>query len=212
VLVAHPHDLFRDGLCRLLQDETDLCLVGCVETGRHAVELARDVHPEIALVAMDLPDMCGLDVCHEIVRAGRKTHALLVVDCDRGTDVVAAIQKGASGYISRCSSPCELCAAIRLVCKGQAILDLNATANSIDILTRQQEERSLSAVRPRELEILKLVAHGQRNREIAFTLGISERTVHSHLLNIFRRWQVDSRTEAVFRAVRIGLVKLEDLA
>ncbi|HHE41243.1 MAG TPA: response regulator transcription factor [Dehalococcoidia bacterium] len=213
VLVADNHTLFREGLCRLLRDEPDLQVVASVATGEQAVQLVQELKPDIALVDVDLPDISGCDVCRRIVASQVNTAVILLSECDYQTNVLAALQAGAASYLLKCSRAAEVCSAIRLVCSGQAVIDLQAIARAVHTLAEGGDGRSQSPayLRPREVEILKLAAKGIHNREIAMKLGISERTVQSHLLNVFHRWHVNSRTEAVFRALREGLLSIEDL-
>jgi len=212
IVVAANQTLFREGLCRLLEDQSDLKVVSGVESGRQALECVREMAPDIALVDVDLPDVSGVEVCRRIVGTGCGTRVILLSSCEEDANVVAALESGASSYMLKCSKAAELCGAIRLVCAGKAVLDLEAMSRAIrQFISRQCEVDSSPPLRPREREILRLAAGGASNRDIAFSLGISERTVQSHLLNVFRRWQVNSRTEAVFHALKAGVVTLEDL-
>ncbi|MFC2008693.1 LuxR C-terminal-related transcriptional regulator [Chloroflexota bacterium] len=214
LLFVDGHTLFREALCQLLVSEQCFELVACLEYGSQALEIARAQQLDVALVAESLPDTSGLDLCRELVTSFPKVSVVLLGECDHLSDPIAAVRAGATGFLLKCSHAADICDAIKLICRGQAVVDLRLMSHAIDHLVRPAPTQSAQAegLHTRQMEILKLAARGKTNKEIANELGISQRTVQSHFFNLFNRLKVGSRTEAVFHAVKTGLISMSDLA
>ena len=212
ILVADDHPTFRDGLCRLLEDEADFKVVGSAGTCEQTVALARELRPDVAIVDVSMPGIAGIDAASQIKEACPSTAVLMVSAYDYESFVLAALRAGASGYLLKNSPSHELTGAVRKVHKGTVVLDPEIAGRALQRLSRKGREGSeVEDLSARELEILRLLARGCSNRDIASQLVISERTVEAHLVKIFRKLGVASRTRAVLCALKKGWLTIDDL-
>ena len=213
VLIADDHPSFREGLGRLLAEEADIEVVAEASNGVEAVELASQLSPDVAIIDVAMPELNGIETTKQIKAACPATAVLIVSAYGHDSYVLGAVQAGAAGYLLKNVRVRELVAAIRALYAGEAVLDPTAaqkvfsrlayTAGSITEVSLELHQR--------ELEVLKLAAKGMSNKEIAEALAISVRTVQSHLVNIFGKLGVGSRTEAVLHALKQGWLTLDDL-
>ena len=213
VVVADDHPAFREGLCRFLEDEEDLEVVAKAVNGEEAVRLTKELLPDVAIIDVAMPTLNGIEAAKQIKAACPATAILMVSAFDYESYVLASLRAGAAGYMLKGTPISELISAIRLVRTGDAVFDMKALSNVLARLNTKgaEEKRSPDEIHQRELEVLKLAAKGVTNREIAVELNISERTVQTHMANLFRKLGVASRTEAVIRALREGWIALDDL-
>jgi DNA-binding NarL/FixJ family response regulator len=187
-------------------------VVGRASDGDEAVRMIKELSPEIAVVDVAMPKLNGIEVTKLVKANYPLTHVLIVSAHNIEAYMLAALRSGAAGYLLKTAPLAEIVNAIRLVHSGGGVFDLKAGSRIMSRLTGQKETtRSGETLHARELEVLKLVAKGMGNKEVARQLVISERTVHTHLINIFRKLDVGSRTEAVLYALREGWLALEDL-
>jgi len=213
ILIADDHPAFREGLCRLLDEEPDISVVGTAADGEIAVELAGQIKPDVAVLDVTMPKLNGIEATKQIRTLSPGTNVLIVSAHDFSSYVLAALRSGAAGYILKTAALGEIINAVRLVNAGEGVFDLKAGGRILCRLAdgKIADKRAIELLHPRELEVLKQAAKGMGNKEIAKELVISERTVHSHLINIFRKLEVGSRTEAVLHALKEGWLTLEDL-
>ncbi len=213
VLVADDHPTFREGLCRLLQDEKDLEVVAASGDGESAINEAKKKLPDVAIVDIAIPKLNGIEAAKQIKEVSPNTAILMVSAYSYPSYVLAALRAGAAGYLLKDTPLQEIINAVRMVHTGEAVFDMKATGKILRRLATDKVERQKSAeeLQPRELEVLNLAAKGVGNKEIASRLNISERTVQTHLVNIFRKLRVSSRTEAVLHALKEGWLTLDDL-
>jgi len=215
VLLADDHPAFREGLSRLLSEQDDLLIVGEAVDGEEAVKLANELKPDVAVVDVAMPKLSGIEATKRIKEVCPDTAVLIVSAYDDQQYVINAIEAGASGYLLKSARVRELAAAIRAVHNDEMIFDSSAARKVFNSMTVSKDEPGTvepsSPLNRRELEVLKLAAKGMSNKEIAQELTISTRTVQSHLVNIFTKLNINSRTEAVLRALREGWITLEDL-
>lgn len=212
ILIADDHPAFRDGLCRLLEDESDIQVVGRAADGDEAVRMVKELSPEVAVIDVAMPGTNGIEATKQIRACCPRTRVLIVSAHNIEAYMLAALRAGAAGYLLKTAPLAEIVNAIRLVHSGGGVFDLKAGSRIMSRLVSQRGGgRTGETLHPRELEVLKLVAKGMSNKEIAKNLVISERTVHTHLINIFRKLDVGSRTEAVLYALKEGWLALEDL-
>jgi len=215
VLLADDHPAFREGLSRLLSEQDDLLIVGEAVDGEEAVKLANELKPDVAVVDVAMPKLSGIEATKRIKEVCPDTAVLIVSAYDDRQYVINAIEAGASGYLLKSARVRELAAAIRAVHNDEMIFDSSAARKVFNSMTVSKDEPGTvepsSPLNRRELEVLKLAAKGMSNKEIAQELTISTRTVQSHLVNIFTKLNINSRTEAVLRALREGWITLEDL-
>lgn len=215
VLLADDHPAFREGLSRLLSEQDDLMIVGEAADGEEAVELVNKLKPDVAVVDVAMPKLSGLEAAKRIKEVCPDTAVLIVSAYDDEQYIINAIEAGAAGYLSKSTRVRELTAAIRAVHNDEMIFDSSAARKVFNSITVSKNKPSTdepsSPLNRRELEVLKLAAKGMSNKEIAQELTISTRTVQSHLVNVFTKINVNSRTEAVLHALREGWIALDDL-
>lgn len=202
IVIADDHPVVRTGLRAMLAGEPDLDVVGEAGTPAEAVALARQLSPE--LVLMDLrfgQDVTGADATRQIRAQEAAPYVLVLTNYDTDGDILGAVEAGASGYLLKDAPPQELIAAIRAAAGGESAL---APAVAARLLSRLRSPGvGLSA---REIDVLTKVAEGASNSEIAAVLFISEATVKSHLVHVFSKLDVSSRTAAVARARSLGMI------
>ena len=213
MLIADDHPTFREGLCRLLEDETDLECVAKSADGIEAVKLVKEMKPDVAIIDVTMPNLNGIEAAKQIKASCPNTAILMVSAFDYQSYILASLQAGATSYISKDTPLDDLIMAIRLVYKGDSVLGIKATNKIVNRLaSASNSKKNLEQLNPRELEILKLIAKGMSNKEIAGELILSERTVQTHLVNTFRKLGVNSRTQAVLSGLKNGWITLEDIS
>lgn len=211
LVIADDHPTFREGLARILGDEEDLECIGKAADGLEAVNLVRNLQPDVVLVDISMPNVDGIAAAKQIRAASPKTAVIIISAFDYDSYVLAALQAGAAGYMLKTTPLGELVSAIRLVHRGESVLDVKATGKLVRHLRLGGNGRgSCEPLQSRETEVLNLAAKGMSNKQIAKALDISERTVQTHLLNIFRKLGVNSRTQAVLHALRKGWISLDE--
>jgi DNA-binding NarL/FixJ family response regulator len=213
VLVVDDHALFRRGLEMVLGQETDIEVVGEASDGAEAVDLATALLPDIVLMDVRMPRRSGIEACTAIKDVVPSAKIVMLTISDDEVDLYDAIKAGASGYLLKEISIDEVAAAIRSVAGGQSLISPSMASKLLTefaTMIKKGDEKQLPAPRltDRELEVLKLVARGLNNRDIAKELFISENTVKNHIRNILEKLQLHSRMEAVVYAVREKLLEI----
>ena len=213
VLVADDHPAFREGLGRLLAEEKDIEIVAKAADGEETVSLAKELLPDVTIMDIAMPKLNGIEAARQIKAACPTTAILMVSAYDYESYMLASLRVGAAGYLLKSAPLHDLISAVRLVHAGEGVFDLKAASRLIRRLAavKGEERKNLEELHYRELQVLKLAAKGMSNKEIARELVISERTIQTHLVNIFRKLKVGSRTEAVLRALKEGWLTLDDL-
>jgi DNA-binding NarL/FixJ family response regulator len=211
VLIADDQQLVRSGFRMILESEEDLEVVAEAPDGREAVAAIRRLKPDVALMDLRMPVMDGIAATTEVVSDGQlPTRVLVVTTFDTDEHVYAALRAGASGFVLKDAPPEELAAAVRLVADGEALLAPSVTRRVIEEFARLSPEpggrASLEDLTEREVEVLKLVARGLSNSEIAAELTIGETTVKTHVGNILMKLDIRDRAQAVVAAYESGLV------
>ncbi len=214
MLLADDHALFRQGVRRLLEAAGDIEVVGEAESGEQAVRQVEELAPDVVLLDVAMPGQSGIDAARTIKGASPRTGIIMLTVHADEEFLFEAIKSGAMGYLLKDSSPEELIRAIRVVFSGEGLLAPTMAAKVMREFVRTREAKDVVAVplpiTERELEILRHVAAGLANKEIAHRLSISERTVKNHLSNIMEKLHVQSRTQAAVYALRRGLVPPAD--
>jgi DNA-binding NarL/FixJ family response regulator len=201
VLSVDDHPLLREGLARIINDQADMELVANSATGRGAIEQFRQHRPDVVLLDIRLPDMNGIDVLSAILTEFRNARALMLTTSEGDVEIQRSLEAGARGYLLKSSSPKELTDAIRQVHRGKKYL----SPQVVERLAQHMAEPDLTE---REIEVLRHIATGNRNREIGNLLFISEQTVKSHISNIIGKLGAQDRTEAIAIALRRGILRL----
>lgn len=204
VLLVDDHPVVRVGLEKILGQCPDITVLGAAETGREALELAGAMRPDVVLLDLSLPDVHGLDIIRDLAGTDPDGCRVLVLTVhDDGDMAIKAVKAGARGYVLKSSSGEELLAAIRRVAHGGEHYD----AVVVHALMRDEARRTQStALSERELEVLRLVASGLTNKEVAASMYLSAETVKAHLETIYRKLDATDRTHAVAVALREGLL------
>ena len=214
VLIADDHALFRRGLQMVLKQEPDIEVVGEAGDGHEAIEKASELMPDVVLMDVRMPKRSGIEATERIKDLLPHVKILMLTISDEEADLYDAIKAGASGYLLKEISIDEVADAIRSVWAGQSRISPSMASKLLTefaaISKRAEERQQLPAPRltEREMEVLKLVAQGMNNREIAKDLFISENTVKNHIRNILEKFHLHSRMEAVVYAVREKLLEI----
>jgi DNA-binding NarL/FixJ family response regulator len=211
VLIADDQQLVRSGLRMMLEAEDDIEVVAEAADGREAVDLTRSVRPEVALLDLRMPGMDGIQATEEIARGTPGgTRVLVVTTFDADEYVYAALRAGASGFLLKDAPPEELAVGVRVIAAGEALLAPSVTRRVIEEFARLRppgEQRSLEGLTDREMEVLRLVARGLSNAEIARELVIGETTVKSHVGSVLMKLGLRDRAQAVVVAYESGVVR-----
>jgi two-component system NarL family response regulator len=214
VLVVDDHALFRRGLQMVLEQEPDIEVVGEASDGAEAVERAADTTPDIVLMDVRMPKGGGIDACTAIHETVPSAKIIMLTISDEEADLYDAIKAGAMGYLLKEISIEEVASAIRAVHGGQSLISPSMASKLLtefaSMIKRTDDRQQVPTPRltDREMEVLKLVAKGLNNRDIAKQLFISENTVKNHIRNILEKLQLHSRMEAVVYAVREKLLEI----
>ena len=208
VLVVDDHALHRDGTRQILEAYPDLQVVGDADSGEVALALVNQLRPDVVLLDIRLPGINGIEVARRLTRDHPDTRVLMVSAYDEDEYVRGALEAGAAGYLRKTAPGKELVQAVRAVAGGASVLQSGLTARLL--ISSRQPERGADDLSERELEVLKLLAAGLHNKELAAQLGISTRTVDRHCDNIYAKLGVGSRTEAVVRAISTKLLSVGD--
>ncbi|HME36491.1 MAG TPA: response regulator transcription factor [Candidatus Sulfotelmatobacter sp.] len=202
VLLVDDHSLVRRGFRRMLEDESDMEVVGEAGSGEDSIKLAKELHPQVVVMDCALPGMNGLQATRQIIEDSPHTAVLMLSMHTEGTWVRQAIEAGARGYVLKNALDLELGAAIRKVAAGETVFDPQVEQKSV-----LKGERS-AALTQRELEVLQMIVDGKSNKEIATALDLSANTVAVHRANIMNSLGIHKTAELVVYAIRAGLVNV----
>jgi DNA-binding NarL/FixJ family response regulator len=207
VVIADDQALVRSGFRMIVDARDDLEVVGEAENGREAVELVRELEPDVILLDIRMPELDGIEATREIVDAGSATRVLVLTTFDVDEYVHGAIRAGASGFLLKDVRPSELVDAIRIVAAGNALLAPASVARLLERFGGDGPGAPIETLTDREAEILRLLAEGLSNSEIADSLVLGETTVKTHVSNLLRKLGVRDRVQAVIAAYDAGLVR-----
>ena len=205
VLVADDHPIVRAGIVGLLSAAADIDVVGEAVDGLDAVRLAADLQPDLVLMDLRMPALDGAEATARIIDARPTAKVLVLTTYETDEHILGAIEAGASGYLLKAAPEAEILAGVRSVVAGETVLAPSIAAKLVSRV-RQDATSAAPSLSPRELEVLRLVAEGRSNPEIARKLFIGEATVKTHLLHVFEKLEVNDRTRAVTRAMELGLL------
>jgi DNA-binding NarL/FixJ family response regulator len=209
ILLIDDHPVVRAGLRAVLETESDLEVVGEADTGMRAISLAHKLRPDVVLTDLLLPDVDGVKVTQRIRGELPETQVVMLTSVDEeNSSVVRAVQAGAIGYVLKSADIGELVQTIRSAAEGQVHLSARATARLVHEMRSPKNHVPLT---DREREVLRGLAIGRTNKEIARSLGIALTTVKSHVRSILDKLGVDSRTQAALHAVRSQILSPDEL-
>ena len=209
VMLVDDHDLFRTGLRNLLEEQ-GVHIVAEAPDGNIALERVRELAPDVVVMDLNMPGMNGIEATREITRLAPLTRVLVLTISDQDEDVMDAILAGACGYLMKDSSIQDLMQGIRAAAVGESLISPHIASKVLQRIRAASVEVSVGEPRPelsdRETEVLRLIANGKDNAEIAQELHISPKTVKNHISNILMKLQIENRIQAAVYAVRSGLV------
>jgi len=206
VLVADDHPMLREGLVAVLGTQPDFEVVGEAADGAEVVRLAKRLGPDVILLDLEMPNVDGVAALERLKESGAKARAVVFTAYDTDERILGALRAGARGYLLKGASRQEIFEAIRVAHSGGSLLGPAATARLLRHV--QRDEKDSDALTPRELEVLRLVAEGLSNREMAARLFVTERTIKFHVSSLLNKLDAENRTDAVRIAVRRGLIQL----
>lgn len=209
VLVVDDQTLFRTGLTSLLSADERVEVVGQAVDGNDAVKQATKFKPDVVLMDIKMPNMDGIEATRRIIEALPGTKILILTTFETDSQVIQALKAGASGYVLKDSSAAAIVSSIVAVMSGERVM-ASAVANRVlEMLTGTATPKEFyDGLTNREIEILKLLASGMANKQIAFRLKISEKTVRNHVSNMYEKLGIYDRSQAVLYAVKKGLVEV----
>lgn len=214
IVIVDDHDLFRSGLQEILRREPGIEVVGEARDGRDGVEVCRFLRPDLVLMDVHMPVMDGLEATREIHRRGFAVSVMMITVHDDEDYLFEAMKAGASGYVLKQAPPGEISTAVRKALEGEFPLNRDLTTRLLLRLaaeTRETEQKGASAapkhpLTPREIEVLRHLAQGKTNRDIARELFISVGTAKNHVQRIIAKLEVADRTQAAVKAIELGIL------
>ncbi len=209
VLIADDHLMVREGLKQLIEMEEDIEVIGLAGDGNECIEKIKSLKPDIVLLDINMPVMNGLEVLEELQKKKSKVNVIVLTIHNEVEYLLKAVDIGVKGYILKDSDSDLLISAIKSVHSGDSFIQPNMASA---LLKRMQNANANSKIfnklTRRELEVLQLITNGLLNREIADSLGISEKTVKNHVSNIFKKLEVNDRTQAAVYAIKNDIVNI----
>ncbi len=205
VLLADDHPVVRRGLRSFLDLQDDVDVVGEAGDGDEALRMIAELAPDVVLLDIEMPGRSGLEVLRELAAAGSDTRVVVLTSFTGEDQVLPAVEAGAAGYLLKDVHPFDLRDAIRRVHGGEEVLAPSVAGQVMRGYRRSRQAGALDRLTSRELDVLRLIAAGRSNRQIGRKLGITEKTVKTHVSNLLAKLGVEDRTQAAVLAVREGL-------
>ncbi|MBB6098134.1 DNA-binding NarL/FixJ family response regulator [Deinobacterium chartae] len=212
VLLVDDHALFRQGMKSLLENEGDIRVIGEAASGREAIRFAAETKPDVILMDIQMPELDGVKACQSILEINPAARVIMITMYRQDSYVFEAVKAGARGYVLKDADASTLIDAIRRVAEGEALLEPDLAQSVLDDFREKREvlpSEKHNDLNERETTILRLLAQGHSNQEIALKLDISEKTVRNRLSEIFAKLQLNNRTQAALYAIREGIANLE---
>ena len=209
VLIADDQTLFRSGLARLLDEDPRVTVVAEAPDGVEAVRRCRALEPDVVLMDIKMPNLDGIQATEQIVAACPGIPVLILTTFEADSQVLAALRAGASGYVLKDSDLEALISSILVVRSGERVLAGPVAERVLGMMTGDATPKDFyDGLTSREIEVLKLIASGAANKQIAYKLSISEKTVRNHISNMYEKLQLFDRSQAVLYAARKGLIQV----
>jgi DNA-binding NarL/FixJ family response regulator len=212
ILIADDHEVVRIGLASLLDAQEGLSVVGGARSGREAVQLARQLRPDVVVMDIRMPDGSGIEACRSITTELGGIPVIMLTSHADSEALFDAIDAGASGYVLKRVGSSDLVDAVRTVASGGSLLDPAVTSRVLDRLRnarRVEEAGAFADLTDRERRVLALVADGAANRQIAASMGLAEKTIRNYVSSILSKLALESRSQAAAYAIRHRLPELE---
>ncbi len=209
ILVVDDHPVLRDGLVAILSTQAAFEVVGEAETGREAVLLAAELQPDIVMMDLEMPGMDGVEALKQMRDHDPDVRVIVFTAYDTDDRIMAALQAGAQGYLLKGAPREQVFEAIRVVNAGNSLLQPVVASKLLTRMRRSADDSGTAdSVTPREMEVIRLLARGLQNKEIAAELGIAQRTAKFHVGSILAKLGAGNRTEAVTIAAQRGMIEL----
>jgi DNA-binding NarL/FixJ family response regulator len=209
VLIVDDQALFRSGLARLLSTDPRVIIVGEAADGLDAVNRCAAASPDVVLMDLKMPNMDGVEAAQRIIGASPQVKVLILSTFDADSYVLAALKAGVAGYVLKDSTPEAIVSSILAVNSGERVMAGAVATRVLEMIDGNTTPKEFyDGLTAREMEILRLIATGAPNKQIAFRLSISEKTVRNHVSNMYEKLNIYDRSQAVLYAVRKGLVEL----
>jgi DNA-binding NarL/FixJ family response regulator len=209
VLIVDDQSLFRAGLSRLLQADPRIEIVGEAADGAEAVKAAGSLKPDVVLMDLKMPNLDGIAATKEIAANHPDVKVLILTSFDADSQVIQALKAGANGYLLKDANVESVVSSLLAVVAGERVMASAVVNRVLEMLTGSTSTKEFyDGLTAREMEILKLLAGGMANKQIAFHLTISEKTVRNHVSNMYEKLNVFDRTQAALYAVRKGLIEV----
>ena len=202
LLIVDDHPVVRDGLSGIFTGDPDFEVVGQAANGAQGVKLAQELEVDVVLMDLRMPEMGGVEAIKELRKRAPAAHVIVLTTYDTDSEVLSAIEAGATGYLLKDAPREDLIRAVRAAHKGDSVLSPSVAGRLMGHARRQASD----AISPRELEVIKLIAAGANNREAAAKLFVSEATIKTHLLHVFEKLGVRDRAAAVSEAYKRRLI------
>ena len=215
LLLCDDHAMFRQGLRSILETEDDFRIIGEAATGREAVRYALETRPDVILMDIQMPELDGVAATKTILAERPEARVIILTMYRQDRYVFEAVKAGARGYLLKDADAEDLISAIRRVAEGETLLNPEMASSILDEFRKMRElprhpDHAISELTEREADILRLLAQGHSNQEIAEALQVSEKTVRNRLSEIFSKLRLNNRTEAALYALREGIASLRD--
>jgi DNA-binding NarL/FixJ family response regulator len=208
ILLVDDHPVVLDGLEAILGTQPDFELAGRALSGAEALDLAETLRPDVVLLDLEMPGLGGVEVLRRLRAVSPASRVLVFTAFDTDERILAAVRAGAQGYLLKGTPREELFAAVRVVHEGGSLLQPVVASKLLDRV--RAEAAPVEPLTSREAEVLRLLARGLQNKEIARDLGVTERTIKFHVSSVLQKLGAGNRTEAVAAAARLGLVRLPE--
>jgi len=211
VLIVDDEPVYREGLCRILEAEEDLEVVARSSNYEEARRIAEELSPDVVIIGVSISGLRDVETISRIKAACPDAAILVVGSAISGSLLLACLRAGVAGYLPKKTDLREMVSAVRSLHAGEVVLEKESVSKMLEEIKRGEEAGKILLLKDREVDVLKIVARGGSNKDIAQELGISVRTVQTHLANIFAKLGVDTRTEAVLYAIREGWISLDEV-
>ncbi len=211
VLLVDDHPVVREGLSAMIETQSDMEVVGEAADGAEGVRLAKLLHPNVILMDLQMPKMGGVEAIQKIHDENSGAEVIILTTYDSDEHIFSGLEAGAKGYLLKGASKDDLFKAIRAASRGESLLEPAVASKLVERFTQLSKKGPADdALSERELEVLRLMAKGYRNKEIAHELVITEKTAKAHVSNILSKLGASDRTEAVTMGLKRHLIKLEE--